>query len=166
MEPTWIIFAVIILFTISLFLIRMWIVDSSKKSGNSEELMGWLRDVSSRIESQSAATDQKPSNATAVISQVQKNIGEFAEIGRGMRELQEFLSSPKIRGNIGEQILKELLKQYFPKDTYKLQYAFKSGEKVDAVIVTSQGLIPIDSKFPLENFKKYAKATDAKERSD
>ncbi|KKP73723.1 MAG: hypothetical protein UR68_C0003G0018 [Candidatus Roizmanbacteria bacterium GW2011_GWA2_35_19] len=63
-------------------------------------------------------------------------------------------------------IAQDLLKQYFPKDSYKLQYTFKNGEKVDAVIVTSNGMIPIDSKFPLENFKKYLKADDPKEKID
>ena len=71
-----------------------------------------------------------------------------------MRELQEFLSSPKIRGNIGEQVLKELLSQFLPAKTYTLQYSFKTGDKVDAVVKTSRGLIPIDAKFPMENFKK------------
>ncbi len=132
----------------------MWLTDVGKKSGNSDELVSWLKDVSRRMDSQSAATDQKLSHATQVMSQVQKNIGEFAEIGRGMRELQEFLSSPKLRGNIGEQVLKELLAQFLPAKTYTLQYSFKTGDKVDAVVKTSRGLIPIDSKFPMENFKK------------
>ncbi len=92
--------------------------------------------------------------AAYVISQVQKSIGEFSEIGRSMQDLQEFLQSPKLRGNIGEQILKDLLAQYFPQDVFKLQYTFKSGHKVDAILKTSQGMISIDSKFPLENFRK------------
>ncbi len=85
---------------------------------------------------------------------VQRSIGEFAEIGRSMQQLQQFLQSPKLRGNIGEQVLKELLSQCLPGDCFMLQYSFKNGEKVDAVIKTSQGLVPVDSKFPLSNFKK------------
>lgn len=102
--------------------------------------------------------------AALIIASVQKNIGEFSEIGRSMKDLQDFLRSPKLRGNIGEQILKELLLQYFPKDSYRLQYTFKNGEKVDAVIKTSQGLIPIDAKFPLENYRKMNSGTDLKAR--
>jgi len=67
--------------------------------------------------------------------------------------LQLFLQSPKIRGNIGEQVLKDLVSQAFPKGSFHLQYAFKSGEKVDAAIQTTAGILPIDSKFPMENFK-------------
>ncbi len=99
-----------------------------------------------------------------VFASLQRTIGEFSQIGRSMQELQEFLTSPKIRGNIGEQVLKELLAQNFPRGTYALQYGFKNGTRVDAVIKTSQGIIPIDSKFPIDNFKKMAKAKDEKEK--
>lgn len=103
-------------------------------------------------------------DATArVIGDVQKNIGEMSEIGRGMKDLQEFLRSPKLRGNMGEHILKELLKQFLPKASFNLQYTFKSGEKVDAAIKTTAGIIPIDSKFPMENFRKMAGAKDERE---
>ncbi|MEK7522488.1 MAG: DNA recombination protein RmuC, partial [Patescibacteria group bacterium] len=82
---------------------------------------------------------------------------------RSMKELQEYLTSPKLRGNIGEHVLKELLAQNFPKSSYKLQYHFKTGSIVDAVLITSQGLIPIDSKFPIDTFKKIARATNKDE---
>lgn len=98
--------------------------------------------------------NERLDNAARVISGVQKNIGEFTEIGRGMKDLQEFLKSPKLRGNVGEHILKELLGQFLPKSSFNLQYTFKSGDKVDAAIKTSAGIIPIDSKFPMENFRK------------
>jgi DNA recombination protein RmuC len=88
----------------------------------------------------------------------------MAEIGRGMRELQEFLRSPKLRGAIGEQVLKELLRQTLPKQAFFLQHPFKSGVIVDAAIKTEAGLIPIDSKFPMENFKKMMAADSEQER--
>lgn len=103
-------------------------------------------------------------NAARVISQVQRNLGEMSEIGRGMKDLQEFLRSPKLRGNIGEQVLKELLGQMLPKKSFHLQYTFKSGEKVDAAIQTTAGIIPIDSKFPMENFRKMAGAQTDQEK--
>lgn len=148
--------------------IRMWLNGFEEKTKLSTELIDWLKSNSTntdrRMSDQMNTFNARLDKAAQVIAQVQKNIGEFSEIGRSMKELQEFLASPKIRGNIGEQILKDLLKQYFPKDSYKIQYPFRNGEKVDAVIKTSQGLIPIDSKFPLENFRKYSKAEDPKER--
>lgn len=120
----------------------------------SDELLEYLKTTNTRLNEQSKNFNERLDNAARVIGQVQKNIGEFSEIGRGMKDLQEFLSSPKLRGNVGEQVLKELLKQFMPKESFNLQYAFKSGEKVDAAIKTSGGIIPIDSKFPMENFRK------------
>jgi DNA recombination protein RmuC len=77
-----------------------------------------------------------------------------------MKELQDFLKSPKLRGNIGEEVLKDLISQMFPKNSFHLQYMFKSGDRVDAAIQTDAGILPIDSKFPMENFQKMAKADE------
>jgi DNA recombination protein RmuC len=110
------------------------------------------------LQQNTESLNQRLDNAAKVISDVQKNIGEMSEIGRGMRQLQEFLQSPKLRGNMGEQIMKELLGQMLPKNSFHLQYTFKSGEKVDAAIKTSAGIISIDSKFPMENFRKFITA--------
>lgn len=163
-----ILFAVVFVIVAILAVLRVWLNKLEEKTKISSELIDWLKSQSAssdrRMADQMNTFNARLDKAAQVIAQVQKNIGEFSEIGRSMKELQEFLASPKIRGNIGEQILKDLLKQYFPRDSYALQYPFRNGEKVDAVIKTSQGLIPIDSKFPLENFKKYSKSEDSKER--
>src|SRR3989344_2503720 len=96
--------------------------------------------------------------AASVIRDVGKEVGQMSEIGRSMQELQDFLKSPKLRGNIGEQVLKDLISQMFPKNSFHLQYQFKTGERVDAAIKTDAGILPIDSKFPMENFQKMVKA--------
>lgn len=131
------------------------------QSGSKED----RRVLLSSLQQNTQAMNERLDNAARVISQVQKNIGEFSEIGRGMKDLQDFLRSPKIRGNIGEQVLKEMLGQFLPKESFNLQYTFKSGEKVDAAIKTSGGIIPVDSKFPMENFRKMTKSdTDAEKK--
>jgi DNA recombination protein RmuC len=118
------------------------------------------------LQQNTQALNERLDNAAKVISAVQKNIGEFSEIGRGMKDLQEFLRSPKLRGNVGEQVLKELLAQFLPKQSFHLQYSFKSGDKVDAAIKTSAGIIPVDSKFPMENFRKMMAAqTEAEKKA-
>lgn len=136
----------------------------NKRPKASDELLEYLKTTNIRLDEQGKAFNQRLDNAAKVISDVQKNIGEMSEIGRGMKDLQEFLRSPKLRGNIGEQVLKELLSQMLPKQSFHLQYAFKSGEKVDAAIKTSAGIIPIDSKFPMENFRKMNAAKDESEK--
>lgn len=167
MEIFLIVFFVVAVFTI-LFVIRIWLNKLEEKSKVSGELVEWLKtstaSVDQRLNRHMEQFNTRLDNAARVIAQVQKNIGEFSEIGRSMQELQEFLRSPKLRGNIGEQVLKELLSQHFPKGTYKLQYAFKNGERVDAAILTSQGIIPIDSKFPIENFRKMIKGLTSLEK--
>lgn len=139
---------------ISLLIIRFWLNKLEKKTKLSEDLVAWLKTSTSDIDQR---LSQSMNMFNTRLDQVQKYIGEFSEIGRSMKELEEFLHSPKLRGNIGEEVLKELLQQYFPKQSYQLQYTFKSGDRVDAVIKTSQGIIPIDSKFPMESFRKYHK---------
>ena len=102
--------------------------------------------------------------ATAVIGDLKKEAGVFSEVGRSMKDLQDYLKSPKLRGNIGEQVLKDLVGQMFPKKSLFLQHAFKSGLIVDVAIQTDAGLLPIDSKFPLENFQKMFRSEDEKEK--
>ncbi|RLC32793.1 hypothetical protein DRH13_01075 [Candidatus Woesebacteria bacterium] len=120
----------------------------------------------SSLQKNTQSLNERLDAASRVIGKVQRNIGEMSEIGRGIKDLQEFLRSPKIRGNVGEQVLKELLSQILPKKSFNLQYTFKSGEKVDAAIKTSAGIIPVDSKFPLENFRKMASAeTEVEKKS-
>jgi len=121
-----------------------------KKEKTSPELLEYLKTTNTRIDSQNSAIGDRLDNASRVVSELQKNIAEF----------NQFLASPKIRGNIGEQVLKELLKQFLPNESFNLQYTFKSGEKVDAAIKTSAGIIPIDSKFPMENFRRLQGADD------
>ena len=100
---------------------------------------------------------------------VAKELGGISELGKGMKEFQKdfesFFNNPKLRGNVGEQVLSNLLGQVLPKKAYKLQYSLSQGKKVDAIIKTDKGIIPIDSKFPLENYRKYVKANDKKEKN-
>lgn len=118
------------------------------------------------LQENSKQLNERLDKTAAVMREVGIEVGQMSEIGRNMRELQDFLKSPKLRGNIGEQVLKDLITQIFPKNSFHLQYQFKTGDKVDAAIKTDGGILPIDSKFPMENFQKYCKAeTDAeKER--
>jgi DNA recombination protein RmuC len=115
------------------------------------------------LQENSRQLNQRLDKAAEVIRDVGKEVGQMSEIGRSMKELQDFLKSPKLRGNIGEQVLKDLITQIFPKNSFHLQYQFKSGDKVDAAIQTDAGILPIDAKFPMENFQKLAKSKSEEE---
>jgi len=123
------------------------------QSGSRED----RRDLISSLQKNTQAMNERLDNAARVISQVQRNLGEMSEIGKGIRTLQDFLQSPKLRGGLGEEVLKEMIGQTFPKNAFHLQYPFKSGMKVDAVLKTDAGLLCIDSKFPMENFNLMVK---------
>ncbi len=117
------------------------------------------------LQKNSQSLNERLDNAARVISQVQRNLGEMSEVGRGIRTLQEFLQSPKLRGGLGEEVLKEMIGQTFPKNAFHLQYPFRSGAKVDAVLKTEAGLLCIDSKFPMENFTLMVKGETEAQRS-
>lgn len=121
-------------------------------------------DMAKILQENSKQLNERLDRAAIVIKEVGREVGQMSEIGRNMKELQEFLRSPKLRGNIGEHVLKDLIAQMFPKNSFHLQYQFKSGEKVDAIIQTDAGILTIDAKFPMENFQKMAKAQDLKEK--
>ena len=116
------------------------------------------------LQENSKQLNERLDKAAIAIRDVNRGIGEMSEIGRNMRELQEFLKSPKLRGNVGEEVLKDLISQIFPKNSFHLQYQFKTGEKVDAAIKTDAGILPIDSKFPMENFQKMMKAKESADK--
>ncbi len=93
-----------------------------------------------------------------------EEISKVAELGRDMKGFQKdfesFFANPKRRGNIGEQVLKDLVVQILPKENYAFQHSFSEGQIVDAIIRTDKGIIPVDSKFPIDNFKKYLRSED------
>jgi DNA recombination protein RmuC len=95
-----------------------------------------------------------------------KDLGHIHEVGQQMRDFQHLFRSPKLRGNIGENILNDMLNQILPKENILLQHRFKNGNIVDALVLTENNSIAIDAKFPMENFIKAQNATDPKIQTD
>lgn len=124
-----------------------------------------LRGMQDRIDRTTEALNTRLDRAAQIIGQVNKELGSMSEIGRGLKDFQAFLSSPKLRGNIGEQILYDAIDQVFSVQQYEKQFKFKEGQVVDAIIRTSDSIIPIDSKFPMESFKVMCQAGSDEERT-
>lgn len=167
-------FAILLGFLGLFYLLTRWLggqIKALKEDEGREVLVAWLKEmrgsldkntetVNQRLMENSKAIDERLDRAAAVIGGVQKELGHMSEIGRRMEELQDFLRSPKLRGNLGEQVLADLLAQTIPQDKYIRQYPFRDRQVVDYVVKTASGLIPIDSKFPLENFRSLMESKD------
>ncbi len=85
------------------------------------------------------------------LDETNKQVISFSE---QLNNLEKVLTNQKKRGNLGEAGLKLVLENILPPTAYKLQYQFKDGEIVDAVIITKEGLIPVDAKFSLDNYSR------------
>ena len=89
---------------------------------------------------------------------------QMQEIGREVTSLKSILHAPKLRGNFGEYLLYNLLKDTLPPKNFATQFAFSDGATVDAIIRLGKHIIPVDSKFPLESFERYLAAKDSESK--
>lgn len=101
---------------------------------------------------------------TQELTRVSEGQKQVMSVTDQLRSLQDILKNPKQRGVLGEYYLETVLKNVLPPGTYELQYEFKDGAKVDAIIKTKQGLVPVDSKFSLENYNRLLEAKTQEER--
>jgi len=97
------------------------------------------------------------------IGQIQGSSREMLQLGTDVRKLQDILKSPKLRGQLGERSLENLLKTVLPGDSFELQHQFKNGKIVDALVKMADYSVPVDAKFPLPAFEAMAKAQSDEE---
>jgi len=114
---------------------------------------------------------ERIADTTKVFGEVKEKLGELTqrtaqiqEVGKDISRLHDILRAPKFRGGFGELLLERLLADILPHKNYSLQYRFRNGETVDAVIRIGGNLVPIDSKFPLEDFERITKAESEEEQ--
>ena len=130
-----------------------------------------LGQVTEQLQKSTGDLNTRLDNAARVVQEVSKGLGSLSEatkkvydVGKDIASLQEILRSPKLRGGLGELFLGDLLAQIFPPAHYTLQHRFKSGEAVDAVIRLGHNIVPVDAKFPLENFRRIVETTSEDDR--
>lgn len=88
------------------------------------------------------------------LGQLGETTRRLQQVGESVADVQELLQVPKLRGTLGEVWLEELLSQILPRGHFEMQYAFRSGERVDAVLRVGERLVPVDAKFPLEAWQR------------
>lgn len=120
-----------------------------------------LKDNAEVLNKTQQSLGERLDNAARVVGNVQRSLGgleeanrKIYEVGKDIASLQEILRAPKLRGGLGEFFLEDLLAQILPPQHFATQHVFRSGDKVDAVIKLGTSLVPVDAKFPLENFKR------------
>lgn len=159
-----ILLAAILAFGIGMIVKKIESLKEDKNDSGLQILNQNMQGLQSRIDESNRAIGDQLSRYASLMTGVGERLGQMTQIGTQLQEFQAFLRSPKLRGNLGEQGLKDLLSQILPKELYKIQYHFKSGEIVDFAITIDAGIVPVDAKFPLENFNKLINAKDEKEK--
>ena len=113
------------------------------------------------ISGQSAKLISNVSEKLAKLDETNKQEINFSS---QLQNLQDILKNPKQRGVLGEYFLEETLKNVLPPNSYKMQYEFSDGVIVDAVVFVKEKIIPIDSKFSLENYEKILNTNNVQEK--
>ena len=135
-------------------------------------------DMGNRLDANAGAMTQasrtvgdRVASVQATFAGLQEQVGKMSEQARqvadlshSITDLQRILSSPKVRGGFGEDSLEQMLTQVFPREFFEMQYSFGSGDVVDAILKFPQGKLAIDSKFPLENFRRLVEAESEADR--
>ena len=119
--------------------------------------------ISDRLAEGAGAIDKR----LAVFGEVERKLADLAAqtrnlqtIGENIQSLSELLKPPKLRGQIGEQLLENLLADILPTGLWERQHQFTQGGRVDVVVKLGDRLLPVDAKFPLESFQRLAGAPD------
>jgi len=135
------------------------LLDTQNQLGSQLQQMMTLMNQSF-TSNQSNITSQL-NNSNKVINEIHTKLGaleattnHIQELGKDISKLQDILQAPKLRGNLGEYLLEELLKQILPTANYAIKHSFKNGTQVDAIIKLGGYIVPVDSKFPLESYQR------------
>ncbi|MDE1924784.1 MAG: DNA recombination protein RmuC [Patescibacteria group bacterium] len=110
--------------------------------------------LQNQLQSMTQAVDQKLLEVVRGVSATQESTKQVFTIAEQLNNLEKVLKNQKQRGNLGEASLELVMSNILPPGAYAMQYEFPGGETVDAIIRTKEGFIPVDAKFPLENYTR------------
>lgn len=163
-----IIAAVVLGFT-GVILLIMKTTRQPKPDETLKVMMEWMKEIKAGTEATresmqnnllqtNKTINERLDAAARAVGDLKREMGSLSQIGPDIRRLTETMTSPKLRGNFGEEILENMLTDVFPKELCKFQYRFKNGETVDAALVIGEQILSIDSKFSMENYRLYKQA--------
>src|SRR5215218_1230119 len=143
---------------------------ASRNADVDRHLQAVVETMDRRLGELDSKVDRRLEHASAQTNAIHKQLGDLgratgqpADQAKDLGQLQQLLRPPKSRGGFGELLLENMLADRLPADAYTPQYTFRSGERVDAVIRVEK-LVPIDAKFPLDNFERLVEAPDDETR--
>jgi len=130
-----------------------------------------IRTLDSKMSETNKSIEEQFSKNIEIIKDITEKLTRLDETNKQvvnftdqLKKLEDVLTNPKQRGVLGEYYLETVLKNVLPPSTYQMQYEFKDGTKVDAAIFIRNKVIPIDSKFSLENYNRILEATSDQEK--
>ena len=150
--------------------------DSSAQLGErtaevDRRLAAMVATMDRRLSELDLKVDRRLEGASKTTEAIHERLGKVGEAtaqvleqAKDLRRLEQVLRPPKARGGFGELLLENLLRDRLPPDSFTLQYGFSTGERVDAVVRVEK-LIPIDAKFPLDNYERLVEAEDDSQRA-
>ncbi|PJE59651.1 MAG: DNA recombination protein RmuC [Candidatus Portnoybacteria bacterium CG10_big_fil_rev_8_21_14_0_10_44_7] len=172
---------ILVVLALAIFALQLWLW---RKNQQPKEAAGTMLLLQEQLKEIRGTLDNKLGDSAKMF---QQQFGESAKIIRDvtdrlakldetnrqvvgfadqLRDLQDILKNPKHRGVLGEYYLETVLKNVLPPKNYQMQYAFKNGEVVDAVVFVKDKIIPIDSKFSLENYNRILQEKDEQRKQE
>jgi DNA recombination protein RmuC len=130
----------------------------SLKDGMQKQLSDQLGTSNRQMQAQFAASAKIITDVTQKLTELDKTNQSVGNVANELKTLQNVLQNPKQRGVLGEYYLEQILKNMLPPGTYQLQYKMGLGLIVDAVVFLDDKILPIDSKFSLENYNRLVEA--------
>ncbi len=138
---------------------------SQNQFRESRELMQQInRDVNEQIRAIQESVTTKLLHVEKNVAAVGESSKQVFAVADQLKELQNILKNPKQRGILGEYYLETVLQNVLPPESFRMQYAFADGEVVDAAVFVKSKVIPVDSKFSLENYNRFAEAADGADK--
>jgi DNA recombination protein RmuC len=140
----------------------------SRLSQTADKMYDSLKDQSTQsqrlIQDINKQVGEQLRDVVARTTEVGESSKQVFQVADQLKELQNILKNPKQRGILGEYYLETVLQNVLPPDSFQMQYAFSDGEIVDSVVFVKGKVIPIDSKFSLDNYNRFAEAADGADK--